>query len=264
MTSVRQHGGMTLIEVLVVIGLIGVLVGLLLPAVQSVRGAAYRTACQNNMKQIGTALHNFESAHGHVPPAGPGDLRTITSRSPDVLLTWMAHILPQVEQGELWSASVRACATESDATRNPPARWVRHAGEGVRLRGRQPAPSACPDAERQDGRVHLLHRDRRIVHWPGCRGLRERTNHPRGTGRVLRVARHSVHRCQRRDEPNDHGRGAATPGDLPSWDLVYRPPRRSEHWPGRSDDLRCPVADWGGALFGGQPSVRAWATRQPV
>jgi prepilin-type processing-associated H-X9-DG protein/prepilin-type N-terminal cleavage/methylation domain-containing protein len=120
MTRVGRPDGVTLVEVLVVIGVIGVLVGLLLPAVQSARATAAKAACQNNMKQLGTALHNFESTHGRLPPAGPGDRKTLTSHSPDILLTWMAHILPQVEQGELWSAAVRACAAQSDATLNPP------------------------------------------------------------------------------------------------------------------------------------------------
>jgi prepilin-type N-terminal cleavage/methylation domain-containing protein/prepilin-type processing-associated H-X9-DG protein len=89
--SDRNRFGFTLVELLVVIAIIGVLVALLLPAVQAAREAARRTQCLNHLKQIGLAMHNYNDTYNTLP----------NSRR-DASYTWMTQILPQIEQPALF------------------------------------------------------------------------------------------------------------------------------------------------------------------
>jgi len=100
----NRERGFTLVELLVVIAIIGVLVALLLPAVQSAREAARRAQCQNNIKQTGIALHNYHDAQKILPPSATFDVKR---GSPDNATkhypNWIIMILPYMEQQALYS-----------------------------------------------------------------------------------------------------------------------------------------------------------------
>lgn len=99
--------GFTLVELLVVIAIIGILVGLLLPAVQAAREAARRMSCSNNLKQMGLAMHNYESAFKKLPSAMMGASSTPAGRDPsgeqDDGYSWAVAILPYLEQSGLYN-----------------------------------------------------------------------------------------------------------------------------------------------------------------
>src|SRR4051812_4067154 len=94
MTRKRTESGFTLIELLVVIAIIAVLIALLLPAVQAAREAARRSQCVNNLKQIGLAMHNYQSTNNCLPQGVRGCCWG----------TWLITILPYVEQVALYNA----------------------------------------------------------------------------------------------------------------------------------------------------------------
>lgn len=141
-TKIRSRSAFTLVELLVVIAIIGILIGMLLPAVQQVREAARRSACLNNMRQLVLAAHNFESSYQHFPPGlqqplgttvqfGTGSLHVRgkptfpdpTGATPTSAqkIGWAVFLLPFLEQNNLFDAMKDA--TDNWNWLDEPSRW---------------------------------------------------------------------------------------------------------------------------------------------
>jgi len=108
----RARGAFTLIELLVVIAIISILIGLLLPAVQSAREAANRAACGNNLRQFALALQHYEGVHGAYPP----------SRLGNGSATWAVLLFPFLEQSNLhgaWNLGVSYYQQNQTARQTP-------------------------------------------------------------------------------------------------------------------------------------------------
>ncbi|MDR0520983.1 MAG: DUF1559 domain-containing protein, partial [Planctomycetaceae bacterium] len=113
----RKWSAFTLVELLVVIAIIGLLISLLLPAVQVAREAARRMQCQNNQKQIAIGLHNFNGVKGAFPcgvtmgydPANKSRWHTTDMSYDKGSLGWGARLMPFIEQAPLWDAIVQKC-----------------------------------------------------------------------------------------------------------------------------------------------------------
>ena len=111
---VGRRRAVTLIEVLLVIGILAILIGLLLPAVQKVRDRAALVKCQSNLKQIALATHGYEVVSIALP-AGQTPLN-----DPLATLSWLVRILPYVEQGPLWDQVLADCASMPITQLAPP------------------------------------------------------------------------------------------------------------------------------------------------
>ncbi len=113
-----RRGGFTLIELLVVIAIIAVLIALLLPAVQAAREAARRAQCINNLKQVGIAMHNYESSNGGLPPGslfyafGAGNTSSFKSG-------WSVRILSYLEGGRSTTPTTSVGRSPTGPTRRP-------------------------------------------------------------------------------------------------------------------------------------------------
>jgi prepilin-type N-terminal cleavage/methylation domain-containing protein len=103
----RHRRGFTLVELLVVIAIIGILVALLLPAIQAAREAARRTECLNKLHQLGIAIHNYESAYGKLPPGQMGsdpNHPNVKDSKNNVPTPFVAYLLPHLEEAALLDA----------------------------------------------------------------------------------------------------------------------------------------------------------------
>jgi prepilin-type N-terminal cleavage/methylation domain-containing protein/prepilin-type processing-associated H-X9-DG protein len=129
----KARRGFTLIELLVVIAIIAILIGLLLPAVQKVREAAARAKCQNNMKQLGVAVHNFASAYLDTLPAVTNSTGARGAYG-GYQGNWTVTLLPYIEQQSLYAA----------ATSNPGDTWDPVAGNGLVIRQVPIKTYQCP------------------------------------------------------------------------------------------------------------------------
>ncbi len=114
--------GFTLVELLVVIAIIGILIALLLPAIQAAREAARRTQCTNHLRQYGVALHNYHDVHQMFAPGGPGGHPNNTNPR----VGFVVHLLPFLEQSSLFD--------QLDFTGNPATDWAGSVGDVTRQR----------------------------------------------------------------------------------------------------------------------------------
>lgn len=160
-----RRSAVSLIELIVVTGVIGVLVGITLPAVQSIRQNAILLKCQNNMKQIGLALHHYHDIHNRLPPERPATPAPGQpfSNDPNQSLSWMALILAEMDQEAVYVRADQACRIDPISYHNPP-----HAGFALAI----PA-YVCP----ADDRLLSPLRDRygaeaAFTSYVGCAGYR--------------------------------------------------------------------------------------------
>jgi len=100
--NVRNRRGFTLVELLVVIAIIGILIALLLPAVQAAREAARRSSCCNNLVQLGIAVHHYEAAHEMLPPGVVNAKGPIRNEPVGYHMSWLVQILPYIEDGNTY------------------------------------------------------------------------------------------------------------------------------------------------------------------
>lgn len=119
-----QRAAFTLVELLVVIAIIGILVGLLLPAVQQVREAARRTSCTNNLKQLSLALHNYEAAFKRMPPGYLHRFDPAGSGANVKGFGWGSMILPQLEQGGIFDELNFSFPAFDEINRQPRERFI--------------------------------------------------------------------------------------------------------------------------------------------
>jgi prepilin-type N-terminal cleavage/methylation domain-containing protein/prepilin-type processing-associated H-X9-DG protein len=125
----QRRRGFTLIELLVVIAIIAVLIALLLPAVQAAREAARRAQCSNNLKQLGLALHNYESANNCFPSATIYNVNVPPCTSPGFgnncqNTPWFLLMLPYIEQGPLYNSFNASVGMEGVTVQGVPGGFI--------------------------------------------------------------------------------------------------------------------------------------------
>lgn len=118
----ERRTAFSLAELLVVLGIVGLLGSISLPAIQNVRAAAARMQCQNHVRQVVLALHHYHADRGHLPPGrhalpSPANPRP---RDPDWLLSWRVLLLPYLEETAEWGRAVQACQVEDRPWLSPP------------------------------------------------------------------------------------------------------------------------------------------------
>jgi prepilin-type N-terminal cleavage/methylation domain-containing protein/prepilin-type processing-associated H-X9-DG protein len=148
--NLPNRRGFTLVELLVVIAIIGVLVALLLPAVQAAREASRRSKCQNNFKQLGIALHNFENVYGRLPPGGKS-YGWCTNTPPDYPrdpqyfnLNGLVLLLPYLEQQNVYQKYNPNAASQSYTTNGAPSAGSPITGGNAEIAAMRLAIFRCP------------------------------------------------------------------------------------------------------------------------
>lgn len=143
-----RRTGLTVIELLVAVGILAVLLGLLVPAVQKIRASSTRSACQNNMRQVGLALQNYHATRNSYPSG----ISSPRASEPLIYASWLLRLTPYADLDPLWQESQSAYRANPRPFSDP-----HHPGQStpVRLFG-------CPSDPRV-GITQVTHEDRRVA-----------------------------------------------------------------------------------------------------